>query len=96
MKVKFSDMFPLMVDNYILYFRWFSECLIHSSVSALYNLWMRLLYWSTCLLSSINFSVDNTGTIERINPLPFMEFIWEGRGAFEKVHEPQFNFLLLF
>lgn len=23
---------PLMVDNYILYFRWFSKCLIHSLV----------------------------------------------------------------
>lgn len=28
----------LMVDNYILYFRWFSECLIHTLVSVLFNL----------------------------------------------------------
>lgn len=75
---------PLMVDNYILYFRWFSECLFHSLVSAPYNLWMRLQYWRTCLLSSINYSVDNTGTIERVNPLSFTKFVWEIRGALRK------------
>lgn len=40
--------------------------------------------------------MGNTGTIERVTLLPFMELIGEGNGALIKeVHDPHLNFLLL-
>lgn len=72
---------PLMIDNYILYFRWFSECLIHSLVSAPYDLCMRSEYWKICLFS-VNFSVGTQ--------VPLRELIhcvsWNLMGRKKSIH----------